>query len=212
MEKLDHFMIAANDLDRLSQHFTTLTGIPAADGGTHPDQGTHNKLVATSSNVYLELIAPKPDLEIDNALRASILALQQPQLHRVIALGDLDLLPDVAKAYQRFGVSADIKPWSRILPSGDILKWHLLVPAADNPYGVFAPWFIDWGTTTHPSRTLPPAPCSIAYCHATHPQPSDIRALWDEIGFDLPLEAASNARVTLGLDTPNGVVEFHSGA
>jgi len=210
MEHIDHFMIAANDLDRLSQHFITMSGIPVADGGVHPDQGTHNKLVATTSSTYLQFIAPKPDLEIDSELRASIVPLEQPQLHRIIALGELDRFPDIVEAYQRFSISATVKPWSRKLPTGGVLNWHLLVPAVDNPYGIFAPWFIDWGTTTHPSRSLPPAPCSIAGCHATHTDPNGIRALWDEIGFDLPLEASLVARVTLSLDTPKGMVEFHS--
>jgi len=211
MRHIDHFMIAANDLERLSRHFTTMSGIPVADGGVHPDQGTHNRLVATTSSVYLEFIAPKPDLEIDNDLRASILPVEQPQLHRIIALGKLDRFPAIVKAYQRFGIPATVRPCSRTLSSGGVLDWHLLVPAADNPYGVFAPLFIDWGTTTHPSRSLPPAPCSIAGCYATHTDPDRIRALWDEIGFDLPLEASSVARVTLSLDTPKGMAEFHSG-
>lgn len=36
MHKLDHFMIAANDLDRLSEYFTTITGVPAAAGVATP--------------------------------------------------------------------------------------------------------------------------------------------------------------------------------
>lgn len=210
MKNIDHFMIAANDLSRLEALFTTVSGIAAADGGSHPDQGTHNKLVATSSRQYIELIAPDPARQVDNALRASMTDIQAPRLHRIIGLANQSQFPTIIEAYRRAGVSGIIKPASREKPSGEVLRWTLLVPDQGNPYGVFAPLFIDWGNTTHPSQSLPPAPCSIVNCHATHPQSQHIRALWDDIGFDFPVEQAAEARITLSLDTPRGLVDFES--
>lgn len=210
MHNIDHFMIAANDLDRLSREFTEATGVPVAEGGSHPDLGTHNKLIATTSATYLELIAPSPALDARSDLREAIEHIEEPQLHRIIALGSLDRFPEIVEAYRRAGVAAVVRPLSRRSASGEVLRWHLLMPAGRNDYGVFAPLFIDWGTATHPSRSLPPAPCTVMGCRAGHPHSDGIAALWKEIGFDLPVVQAPQARITLTLDTPKGLVEFHS--
>jgi hypothetical protein len=210
MHDIDHFMIAANDLERLSQQFTDMTGVPVAQGGSHPDLGTHNALVATTSEMYLELIAPNPALEARSDLREAIEQIEVPQLHRIIVLGNLDQFPRIVEAYRRVGVGAVVRPLSRRSATGEVLRWHLLMPAGRNELGVFAPLFIDWGTATHPSRTLPAAPCTVMGCRAVHPDADKIAALWKEIGFDLPVTQAPQACITLTLDTPQGLVEFMS--
>lgn len=210
MHNIDHFMIAANDLDRLSEYFITITGLPLATGGSHPDLGTRNKLIATTTDVYLELIAPDPALNATSDLREAIEQIEDPVLHRVIALGSLERFPQIVDAYQRAGVPAVVRPLSRETPSGDILRWHLLMPAARNEFGIFAPLFIDWGLTPHPSQTLPSAACTLVDCHAGHPEPERIRALWHEIGFDLPLAEAAEPHLSIRLDTPRGRVQLRS--
>lgn len=210
MHNIDHFMIAANDLDRLSGEFTALTGVPVAAGGSHPDLGTHNKLIATTSEVYLELIAPNPALEARSDLRDDIESMDAMRVHRIIALGSLARFPAIVQAYERAGVPAVVRPLSRRAASGEMLNWHLLMPASPNEFGAFAPLFIDWGTATHPSRSLPPAPCTLAACQAAHPDPERIHALWREIGFDIPLAQGPRARIGITLETPKGRVELQS--
>lgn len=210
MYNIDHFMIAANDLDRLGRRFTDITGVPVAEGGSHPDLGTHNKLIATTSEVYLELIAPNPALEARSDLREEIEQIEALRLHRIIAQGSLARFPAIVQAYERVGVPAVVRPLSRRAASGEILHWHLLMPASPNEFGVFAPLFIDWGTATHPSRSLPPAPCTLAACQASHPNPKRIRALWRDVGFDMPLSQAADAVIGIALDTPHGRVELTS--
>lgn len=210
MHNIDHFMIAGGDLDRLSARFTSMTGIPATVGGSHPDLGTRNKLVATTSDVYLELIAPDPDLSVTSGLREVIAQMEEPVLHRVIVLGKLDDFPAIVHAYERAGVMAEIKPLTRVTASGDVLNWHLLMPAAQNELGIFAPLIIDWGRAAHPSRSLPPAPCTLVKCKAVHPDPERVRALWQGLGFELPITQAAAPRMSILLDTPKGRVEFCS--
>lgn len=210
MHNIDHFMIAANDLDRLNEQFTAMTGIAPAAGGSHPDLGTRNKLLATTSPVYLELIAPDPALNVSSGLREVIEQMEGPVLHRMIVLGNLKDFPGIVQAYERAGVEAEVKPLSRATASGEVLHWHLLMPAARNEFGIFAPLFIDWGQATHPSRSLPPAPCTLVECHAAHPKPERIQALWKEIGFDMPLAQESEPRMSILLDTPKGRVEIRS--
>jgi len=210
MHDIDHFMIAANDLGRLAAHFTAVTGVPVAEGGTHADLGTHNKLIATTTDTYLELIAPDPASDTRSDLREAIELIETPRLHRIIVLGSLDRFPAIVETYRRAGIPAVVKPLSRRSASGEMLHWHLLMPAGGNAYGAFAPLFIDWGTATHPSRSLPPAPCTVVDCRARHPDPRTIRALWNELGFELPLEQGQASRMVVTLDTPEGRVAFES--
>lgn len=210
MYNIDHFMLAGNNLDSLSQYFTDLTGIAVANGGIHPDLGTHNKLVATGSDLYLELIAPNPASDTRTGLRDVLEQMAQPHLHRFIVQGHEDHFPAILSAYQRVGVAAEVKHLSRQTASGETLRWQLLMPAAVNEYGVFAPLFIDWGAATHPARTLPSAPCSVVACTAGHPEIQKVQALWDEIGFNMPLEFAAEPYFVVTLDTPRGLVELRA--
>ncbi len=208
MYGIDHLMIGANDLDKLATYFTDLTGLPVADGGSHEAWGTHNKLIATTSATYLELIAPNPAMEKRSPLRGALEHMTEPKLHRVIALASSDRFPAIVMAYEKAGVPAVVTPLSRQTRSGETLRWHLLIPAEDNRYGIFAPLFIDWGSTTHPSRSLPPAPCTLVECHAGHPDSEAIRRLWSAIGFEMPLLNSANPYLTIALDTPKGRIEL----
>lgn len=206
MADIDHFMYACADFDLLVDSFRELTGMDPSPGGSHPDLGTRNKLIGTASSTYLELIAPDPGLARQSPLRQVLSSLAKPQLHRVIALGKSDDFPAIIQAYAVAGIQAEVRALSRINDAGDTLRWQLLMPEADNPYGIFAPLFIDWQDTAHPSTRLPAAPCTILGYEAGHPRPADIRALWDALGFDLSLIQADSAYMKVHLDTPKGKV------
>lgn len=208
MTNIDHFMYACRDFGLLEQSFRDLTGIEPSPGGSHPDLGTRNKLIGTSSRIYLELIAPDPALSIQSPLRQALTAISRPQLHRVIALGNANDFPAIIDAYRAAGVQAEARTLSRINDAGDVLKWQLLMPEASNPYGIFAPLFIDWQDTTHPSKRLPSAPCAIVSCEAGHPDIKRIQALWRALGFDFPLVQADIPYMKVTLDTPKGIVQL----
>lgn len=210
MYKIDHFMVAANNLDSLSRYFTELTGIPVANGGTHPDLGTHNKLIATDTDTYLELIAPNPASESRSPLRDVIEKIAQPRLHRIILQGQADHFPAIVEAYQRIGVATEVKSLSRQTDTGDTLRWQLLMPEAENNYGIFVPLFIDWGSAIHPTRSLPSAPCTLVACSAGHPQAQILQTVWDEIGFEMPLVLAEHPYLTVTLNTPKGQVNLQA--
>lgn len=149
-------------------------------------------------------------MNVSSGLREVIEQMEDPVVHRMIVRGKLQAFPDILRAYERAGVAADVKPLSRATATGEVLHWHLLMPAARNEFGIFAPLFIDWGDATHPSRSLPPAPCTLVACQAVHPEPERIRALWNEIGFDMPLGEGDEPRLSILLDTPKGRIEMRS--
>lgn len=209
MKPLDHFMYGGSDLDALSQHFASLTGVSAEPGGSHPNLGTRNCLVGTGSPVYLELIAPDPALTVRSPVRDAVEQFPRPALHRYIVVcqsGDFD---DLARAYAEEGIEAPVHDLQRLTPSGDTLKWKLMIPEP-NELGLFAPFFIDWLDTAHPSTRLAASGCAVVGCEAGHPQHERINRLYGRLGVDIDVLAADAPYMRVLLDTPRGPVALTS--
>lgn len=205
---IDHFMYAGPDLDALSRGFAALTGIASEPGGQHPQIGTHNRLIGSKGPMYLELIAPDPSSAARSDLRAGIAQLPRPCLHRFImdaTGGDLDR---IVRAYAKVGITAPVQDMHRITPDGTTLRWRLLVPD-DNRYGLFAPFFIDWLNTPHPSTRLAPGFEPLAI-EAGHPASQELRALWQDLAVPIELHSADAPYLRLALQTPRGRVALTS--
>lgn len=199
---IDHFMYAGNDLDDMAAAFQRLTGVMPDQGGKHPTLGTHNRLVGTGSSVYLELIAPDSSSEASSDLRAGIEALRRTRLHRFVMRCASDDFTPLAKAYHNAGIEAPVHDLQRIAQDGQVIRWRLMIPEI-NPYGLFAPFFIDWLDTPHPSRLLAPNTPMLS-CEAGHPQAGKLALLWRDLGVDIPLRLADAPYMHVRLDTPRG--------
>lgn len=210
MKIIDHFMIAGSDLDAMAASFVEKTGIDTVAGGSHPDLGTRNRLLATRSSVYLELIAPDPAVRAHNEMRDAMAAMDHDRLHRIIARCSGGDFPALAQAYRDEGITTEVRELQRITDNGDVLKWKLMIPLEPNPLGVFAPLFIDWLDTPHPNKRLPATSCEIIGYQAGHPDTKRIAHLWASLGFDFPLEPCDAPFLKVTLQTPKGRVEFRS--
>lgn len=202
-------MYGGSDLDALTRSFSDLTGVPTQAGGSHPDLGTRNALLGTGSPVYLELIAPDPALAARSPVRDAIEAFPRPALHRFIVVcgsGDFDSL---AAAYRQEGIEAPVHDLQRLTPGGETLKWKLMIPEP-NELGLFAPFFIDWLDTPHPSTRLSASGCAIAGCEAGHPQHERINRLYRKLGVDIHVLASDAPYMRVLLDTPRGQVALTS--
>lgn len=209
MKPLDHFMYGGPDLDALTRGFASLTGIEAAAGGSHPTLGTRNCLVGTGSPVYLELIAPDPALSTRSPVREAIEQFPRPALHRFIVVckaGDFD---DLAQAYLEEGITAPVHDLQRRTPAGETLSWQLMIPEP-NDLGLFAPFFIDWQDTAHPSTRLAASGCTVAGCEAGHPEHARINRLYQRLGVDIDVLPADAPYMRVLLDTPRGRVALTS--
>ncbi|CAN5618688.1 hypothetical protein BH24ACT15_BH24ACT15_39240 [soil metagenome] len=56
----DHFVFGADSLARGVDWFEALTGVRIPPGGAHPRMGTHNHVMATGADSFLEVIAIDP--------------------------------------------------------------------------------------------------------------------------------------------------------
>jgi len=210
MRTIDHFMLGGARLDHLAGQFGELTGAQVQAGGRHPDLGTHNALLGTGGAAYLELIAPDPSVERCNPLRNELNGMIHATLCRFIVQAGASDFPALAEVYADEGWAAPVYDLSRETPTGQVLRWQLMIPDA-GPAALFAPFFIDWQNTPHPSQTLPDSGCRWRDAEAGHPQASWLRELWQHLGVEIPVVRATRPYLRVVLEAPLGDVVLHSG-
>jgi hypothetical protein len=69
------------------------------------------------------------------------------------------------------------------------------------------PFFIDWGTTPHPASSAAPGATLIAL-RAEHPDPTKVRMILNQLGFDLPVTKGPTPALVATIDSPRGRVEL----
>jgi catechol 2,3-dioxygenase-like lactoylglutathione lyase family enzyme len=71
LTRVDHLVIAVDDLDRATDTYRGLLGLEPSWRGVHPDAGTANTLFRLA-NTYVELLAPEGDEPFADFLRDHI--------------------------------------------------------------------------------------------------------------------------------------------
>ena len=202
---IDHLLFAGEDLDVLVNDVFMEAGVRAVAGGKHSGQGTHNALIGLGPGRYLELMAQDPDGDDDGAgaYRKSIAYLEQPALHTWCArTDDVDVLARLASGA---GLSLVTSEGGRVLPDGTPLRWTLAA-LEGHPFGGLVPFFIDWGESAHPSRTLPADLC-LTRLTLAHPRADALSRLLRELGGPVPdveTAAASQPRIQAHFVGPSG--------
>ncbi|MBX2966561.1 MAG: VOC family protein [Cyclobacteriaceae bacterium] len=199
-ERIDHIILAVNDLERGMQQFEELTGVKPVVGGKHPDSFTQNALVALEGGAYIEILAPRADADsVPEWIR---------QFRSITPMGWAVYTENIESTRKKlismgFPVS-DIKPGARTKPDGEILSWSTM-EFAEKDIQVF-PFFIEWGEdVVHPSASSPTGCSLIKFEIATTDK--DMQTLNEN--FKLGLSTTSGeTKLTLRLRTPKGVVTF----
>ena len=206
MDRVDHLVWAAPDLDAGVSRIEAITGIQAAPGGSHPGMGTRNALLSLGDDTYLEIIAPDP-AQSDY---------RSPRLFQVDRVTSPRLVTWAAKCddiVQAAGIRlsdgrspGEAMTGSRKTPDGRTLAWELTDPYVEIAGGV-VPFFINWGDASHPAPSAPGGAILLAL-RATHPDANYVRAAFGTFGINVPVENGQQASLTAVIDTPRGRIEL----
>lgn len=151
---IDHLVFATNDLQQDIDKIEALLGLSTVPGGSHPGMGTRNALLALGPKCYLEIIGPDPDQpEFQGTRIFGIDTIEQGKLvHWCVRR---DGLTDFAQQVKSPGMElSDAIPMSRVITKGNRLDWELAFPTSFGREPAL-PFFIDWGSSTHPASECP---------------------------------------------------------
>jgi hypothetical protein len=151
---IDHLVFATNDLQEGVDEIEALLGISTIPGGSHPGMGTRNALLALGPRCYLEIIGPDPDQsEFQGTRIFGIDTIKQGKLvHWCVRR---DGLTNFVQQVKSLGIElSDAIPMSRVTTQGNRLDWELAFPTSFDE-ACALPFFIDWGSSTHPASECP---------------------------------------------------------
>ena len=206
IDRVDHLVYAAPDLDAACAELEHKLGVRASVGGQHRGRGTRNALMAIGPAAYLEIIAPDPAQPPPTTPRwFGVDAVAAPRLVTWAAHGE-DLPQLVADAARRGAQLGAVGDGRRERPDGVVLTWQVTNPDAMLGDGV-VPFFIDWGASPHPSSTAIAGPRLVGL-RAEHPRPASVSALLDAVSVAMTVDAAARPSLVATLETSAGLVEL----
>ena len=206
LSRVDHLVFATLDLDHGVEEIETLLGIRATPGGHHPGWGTRNALIGLGSTTYLEIIAP--DLEQPPPKTPRPFGIDNLNKSRLVAwAANGSNLGRLTREAARKGVClGEVKSGGRQRSDGVLLSWQFTDPWIVVADGII-PFFIDWGESPHPARTVAKGSLLIAL-RAEHPDPQRIQRILGQLGLDLSVQSGSTPALIAVISSPRGRVEL----
>lgn len=201
---IDHIVYTAPTLQEGIARVEQQLGVRPVEGGQHPQWGTCNALLALGDEIYLEVIARDPSLPMPTqGIPKAFTSARQPRLATWAAKSrDLDKLQVIAER-SRIKLGKVIAG-SRTRADGERLCWQLTDPFETILHGV-VPFFIDWGDSDHPSRSLPSGGV-LRELIVQHPAPGEAAGVLADLGVELAVRPGSEPGLIAIIDTPNGEV------
>jgi hypothetical protein len=201
---IDHVVYGVDDLDAGVEELAERLGVRPAAGGRHVGRGTHNALLGLGGAVYLEVIARDPGQPASaGPVPFGLDRVHLPRLvgwaARTSAIGER-----VARARAQGYDPGPVHDMSRRRPDGFLLEWRLSRDAPD-PARLVVPFLIDWGTSPHPSDSVPQG-VRLVELRAEHPDPAAVRAQLAALDVPLPVDEGPAPALVAALDTPRGRV------
>ena len=206
--RIDHLVYATPDLAVGIDTAEQLFGVRATPGGQHPGEGTRNALIALGPTSYFEIIGPDPEQpKPARPRRFGIDEIKAPRLTTWVAKGaDLEkFVSDSAAHGVKLGA---VIPGSRKRPDGAVLSWRYSDPRvilADR----LVPYFIDWGTSPHPSATAAKG-VTLVGLRAEHPDADRVQGVLRQLGLDLTVGRGPKPALIATFDSPKGHVELRT--
>lgn len=195
--RFDHLVVTAPDLDTGVAYVRAALGVVPQGGGEHPRMATHNRLVRLGDAAFLEVIAPNPAATPPRRPRWFALdepgSAARPRL-ATWAANTRSLRSTAAACRVDLGA---IEPMSR-----GALEWLITIrPDGRLPLGGLVPALIEWGGDSHPAASLPDSGCALLGLELRHPDPDQVTAVLESIGFDGPVTVAASTP-----ESPPGLV------
>ena len=205
--KIDHIAIGPASLDQGVAAMEAALGVTVPRGGKHPAMSTHNCLMQSGNESFLEVIAIDPDapppgrarwFTLDESETQRRLAERPRALCWVVGTDDLDSI--VANSPVDLG---EVVPLSR----GE-LSWRLTVPKDGSlPEGGLIPGFIEWSPGDHPSTGMQQLGVTLKTVRLSHPEPERLAGMLRVLQVDHLAEIVEGVpSLSFVLDTPSGEV------
>jgi catechol 2,3-dioxygenase-like lactoylglutathione lyase family enzyme len=208
MTELDHIAVIAPDLDTGVAWVREALGVEMPAGGTHPEMGTHNRLVGLGPDVYLEVIAIDPEAPqpphrrwfgLDDRAAVERHWREGRRLRGYVARCT-DIGATVRAAPETFGVPLRVSRGDR--------HWLFAVRADGQlPLDGAAPCLIDWLERGTPAPTMTDLGLRLQSLRIETPDPDALYAALDAIGMARRPEISRGPEVRLAatIATPGGV-------
>ena len=202
---VDHFVLAAADLQRACDEYEATTGVRPAFGGAHAGRGTHNALVAFGNGSYLEIIAPDP-AQPATSMSAPMARLPKPTLmHWAVRCSGAAALAD--RLRDLGWAPTEVQRMSRTPPNAAKLEWELF-GLRDHRYGGLAPFFIDWFECPHPAETSPSVGALLSV-RLSLAEPTPLQTMMSQLGLDDAVTVAEgDAELAIAFDSRRGAVGY----
>jgi hypothetical protein len=206
--RTDHLVYAVPNLAAAIDQVEAEWGVRPRLGGKHPN-GTHNALLALGAHTYLEIIAQDPE-QVDAQDRSFGLD-TPPSSPRLVtwAVATDDLDSTMAEARDAGYDPGEVMSGGRSRPDGVRLSWRSTRIVQWPPPGEgLVPFLIEWGEgTPHPSTDSPQG-CCLLSLRAEHPEPEEIRRMFEGLGLEIAITKASSPALIALIETPRGEKEI----
>lgn len=203
--KIDHFAIGAASLEQGQQALKDILGVTVPKGGKHDAMSTHNCVMQSGSESFLEILAIDPEapepgrarwFSLDEDATRARIAERPRALCWVAGTDDLDAV--ITNSPVDLGEVVQFARGER--------TWRLTVPRDGHlPEGGLLPAFIEWSPGPHPSTGQQDLGVTLTSVVLTHPEPEKLTAMLKALQVDhLARVEAGPASLAFELDSPNG--------
>ncbi len=196
---LDHLLWGSRDLTAAIDDLERRTGVRAANGGRHPDLGTHNAIARLGRRVFLEILAPDPTLP-PGALTRRLEALAEPAL--IMWAARTRNAAATAERAKAAGYSAAVLGGHRARPDGRTVRWTNVFVNGHGA-GRLIPFFIEWHGGEHPADDAPIGLALDAFALET-PHPEALRLVLDALDVRVRVRKGAADRLVAEMTTPIG--------
>lgn len=204
MLAVDHLVWGVPDLALGVADMEDRCGATVLPGGAHPGAGTRNGILPLDGGIYVEVLAPDRDQNLDETIGEVLAGLEHPALMGWAARTS-DMWALKQEGHLK-GYDLEEAVMTRRRPDGVLLEWRLGRLEGRSLGGVW-PFFIDWMDSPHPTDGQL-AGCSLRHLIITSPEADELNRFLRSVGLGVVANDGPVAGLEAVLDTPSGQVRL----